>query len=94
MKYAVLISTQRKPGLLAYLTGDLFHRGIFPGFLSCEAMGMESARIRLEIDCDEKTIKALAVYWEQTLRITMAIVTPLPADGSPISESTPASHGR
>lgn len=94
MRYAVLISAPRDLGLLSDLTGEFSRRGIFPDFLSSEAMGSASVRIRLELDCDESAIHSLAVFWEKTLGIELAIVTTLGANGSPTPELTPASHGR
>jgi hypothetical protein len=80
MKYSVLISTRREPGLLAYLTGDLFHRGIFPDFLSSEALGSGSVLIRLEFDCNAAKIKSLSAYWQGLLRVQSVIVTPAVPD--------------
>jgi hypothetical protein len=94
MRYAVLISARRDLSLLSDLTGEFSRRGIFPDFLSSEAMGHASVRVRLELDCDEPAIHSLAVFWKNTLGIDLVMVTPLDAKGSPMPEPTPASHGR
>jgi hypothetical protein len=89
MKYAVLISTQREPGLLADLTGDLFSRGIFPEQFGSETMGTGTVRIRLALECDEKTIAALVVFWEKILQVQSVVVTPALRRGEPPAPDEP-----
>ncbi|SDS05030.1 hypothetical protein [Opitutus sp. GAS368] len=89
MKYSVLITADRRsPGLLSFVTGGLFFRALFPEFFSSEAMGAHTVRLRIELDCDERTMLGLREYWEVILRVQAVVTTPaLPADGP-----SPAGH--
>ena len=93
MKYSVLIiADRRNPGLLSYVTGGLFQRGIFPELFSSETIGAHTVRLRLQLECAEDEMAALREFWEITLRVQSVITSPLlPADGPvPVAYAAPA----
>ena len=92
MKYSVLITADRRsPGLLTFVTGGLFFRGLFPDFFSSEAAGAHSVQLQIELNCDEKTMVGLREFWEVILRVQSVVTTPaLPDDGPSPAEHVPS----
>jgi hypothetical protein len=53
-----------------------FQRDVFPESFNSETMGSGTVRIRMVLDCDEKTIDLLVPNWRLTPGIQSVIVTP------------------
>jgi hypothetical protein len=89
MNFAILLWTRRDPAVLSLLTGDLFHRGLFPDLLWSEPIGDSTVHIRLQIQCSHEVMEALKGYWRTYLPVQTLLVTPLSADCTPPDRVAP-----
>jgi hypothetical protein len=70
-----VFTTRHEPPLLAHLTGDLLHRGLFPEQFASELLGDGNVQIRLRLSCRPGDLERLQAYWKAQLRIDSVTVT-------------------
>jgi hypothetical protein len=80
MKTSVLICGRREPGLPAFITGELYYRGILPDAFHSETMGSGTVRIRVEMECDAQVLDRLLAYWKSLHGVQSIVATPLGED--------------
>jgi len=69
MKTSVLITAEREPTLLPRIVRILYWQGVFPELLHADALGADTVRIRLEVECDDWRLRRLLVHWGRIIGV-------------------------